>query len=102
MKTTQLAIRSVVTVVASGLTLLSSSTSEANGRGFSGMRMSGGQRSMNTGVMRQSVMPRTMNRGNAPMNTVSRGNINHGAMNGRDDRGGHRIGAPIYPIGSAT
>nr|MBA3351084.1 hypothetical protein [Blastocatellia bacterium] len=62
MKTKQLIVRSAVTLVTTGLTLLSVSTSQASGRGSSGMRMSGGHGSMNRGAMRQAVSNRATTR----------------------------------------
>ncbi|HEY3661870.1 MAG TPA: hypothetical protein VGL24_01820, partial [Chthoniobacterales bacterium] len=61
MKTKQLVVRSAVTIVATGLTLLSSGNSEASGRIPSGMRMSG-SRGMNNGAIHQSI-GRNSNRG---------------------------------------
>src|ERR1041385_2315671 len=86
MKTKQLVVRSAVTVVATGLTLLLSGTSEANGRGPSGMRMSGGRGGMGIGTMRQSISPRGMNRGSGVMSATGRINSNRGLMTGRGER----------------
>ncbi len=88
MKTKQLVARSAVTIVATGLTLLSSGTSEAHGRGFSGMRMSGGHGGMNNGAIHQSISNRAMNRGNGISNAVGRNNSSRQVTGGRDDRGG--------------
>ena len=77
MKTKQLVLHSAVTIVATGLTLLSSSTSEASGRGPSGMRMSAGR----GGMSHMSVHQGLSNRGER-MATMNR-------MERRDDRGGH-------------
>ena len=60
MKTKHLVVRSAVTVVATGLTLLSSGTSEANGRGPSGMRMGGSHGGINNGAIHQSITNRGM------------------------------------------
>ena len=77
MKTKQLVLHSAVTIVATGLTLLSSSTSEASGRGPSGMRMSGGRGAhVSHEPAIRAQQPRTER---ATMNRMQR----------RDDRGGH-------------
>lgn len=72
MKNNQILLRSAVTVVATGLTLLASNNSEA-GRGFSGKMAGGGHGGMTNGAMHQGI-------GTRGMNQVNRG----------DDRGGHR------------
>lgn len=86
MNTEQLVVRSAVTLVATGLTLLSSGTSEARGRGPSGMRMSGSRGGINNGAIRQSISNRAMNRGNGMAKAIGRNNS--GRLNGRDDHGG--------------
>ncbi len=55
MKTKQLVVRSAVTVVATGLTLLSSGNSQASGRGPSGMRMGGSRGGMHNGAIHQGI-----------------------------------------------
>ena len=90
MKTNQLLVRSAVTIVAGGLTLLSTGTSEAHGSGHGGMRMSAAHGSMATGAI-QSMGSRAFTRANAPAMT-GRNQINNGAgrtVKMRDDRGGH-------------
>ena len=81
MKTKQLVLHSAVTIVATGLTLLSSSTSEASGRGPSGIRMGGGRAGMPNGAMHQGIGNHGMNLGHRTQTT--------NRMAGRDDRGGH-------------
>lgn len=61
MQTKQLIVRSAVTVVATGLTLLSSGTTQAGDRGFSGMRMGGAGGGMNSGAFHQNIANRAMN-----------------------------------------
>ncbi len=88
MKTKQLIVRSAVTLVTTGLTLLSVGTSQASGRGSSGMRMSGGHGSMNRGSMRQAVSNRATARvqGTDKMNgRIHDKNVN--VNRGSDDRG---------------
>ena len=101
MNTKQLAVRSAVTVVATGLTLLSTGTSQAGSRGLSGARMSGGHGSINNGAIHQGMTSRAINRGhgadnatgrNRMDNSITNGNRSHAAVqsNGRDDHGRHR------------
>lgn len=89
MQTKQLIVRSAVTVVATGLTLLSSGTSEAHGRGPSGMRMSGSRGGMNNGAIHQSTTNRALSRGRGVENAIGRDSGSQGLNRGRDDRGGH-------------
>src|SRR5689334_6480819 len=114
MKNNQLLLRSAVTVVATGLTLLASNNSQA-GRGFSGKMASGGHGGITNGAMHQSIGTRGLtrvggvngaighNRSEARMTTqVNRGDDRGGrrghrepgddrgrGMMLRDDRGGH-------------
>ena len=62
MKTKQLVVRSAVTVVATGLTLLSSGNSQASGRGPSGMRMGGSRGGMHNGAIHQGISSRAIAR----------------------------------------
>ena len=102
MKTKQLVVRSAVTLVATGLTLLSSGNSQASGRGPSGMRMGGSHEGRNYGAIHQGISNRTISRGHGANDAIGRIGIeNRGPnsgrraetatqMRGRDDRGGHR------------
>ena len=100
MNTQQLVVRSAVTIVATGLTLLSSSTSQANGRGPSSMRMSGIRGGMNNGAIHQGISNRSLAGARGVNNAIGQNSIenrgpnrgNHAAMatqmRSRDDRGG--------------
>ena len=94
MKTNQLLVRSAVTIVATGLTLLTSNQSEAYGRGASGMGMSAGHGGMGRGAI-QGMSARTFTRAGATTHMNGRNQIgNQGPRNivggkVRDDRGGH-------------
>jgi hypothetical protein len=101
MNTKQLAVRSAVTVVATGLTLLSSGTSQAGGRGLSGARMTGGHGGITNGAIHQGITSRGMNRGQGADNASGRNAMHNGATmgkqtqaavqrNARDDHGRHR------------
>src|SRR5262245_6739465 len=93
MKNKQLVLRSAVTVVATGLTLLATSNSQA-GRGFSGKMVGGGRGGMNNGAMRQSIGNHGMNRSEHRMTTQVNRRDDHGGRGGHrepgDDRGGRR------------
>ena len=93
MQTKQLVIRSAVTIVATGLSLLSSGNSEASGRGPSGMRMSGARGGMHNGAMHQGISSRGINRAQGTTRMAGR-NSNTTLNRGRDDRGhgGHERG----------
>jgi len=94
MKTNQLLVRSAVTIVATGLTLLTSNQSEAHGRGASRMGMSAGHGGMGRGAM-QGVSTRAFMRAGATTHMSGRNLIgNQGPRDivrgqARDDRGGH-------------
>src|SRR5262249_46458287 len=95
MKNKQLVLRSAVTVVATGLTLLASNNSQA-GRGFSG-KMAGGDRgSMTNGAMHQGIGNRGMTHVTGARNVIGQNRSEHRMttqVNRRDDhggRGGHR------------
>ena len=89
MKTKQLVVRSAVTVVATGLTLLSSGTSQASGRGPSGMRMSGSRGGIHSGAIHQGISSRGLSRGHGADHVNGRNTGNERLSRGRDDRGGH-------------
>ena len=89
MKTKQLVVRSAVTMVATGLTLLSSGTSQASGRGSSGMRMSGSRGGMHSGAIHQGISSRGLSRGRGADHVMGRNSGNQSLNRGRDDRGGH-------------
>ncbi len=94
MKTKQLVVRSAVTIVATGLTLRSSSTSQASDRGHSGMRMGGSHGGIQNGAIRQSISNHAMNRRRGANDAIGQGRIeDHGRngavqVKGRDDNGG--------------
>ena len=88
MKTKQLLVRSAVTVVATGLTLLSSGNSQANGRGPSGMRMGGSRGGMHNGTIHQGISSRAIGRGQGADKMIGRNSSKNMSLNrGRDDRG---------------
>ena len=87
MKTKHLIFCSAVTVVTTGLTLLSSGTSEAHGRNPSGMRMSANRGGMNNGAIHQSITNRALNRGRGIENVSGRTSGAQSLNRGRDDRG---------------
>src|SRR6478735_6498971 len=87
MKTKQLVVRSAVTVVATGLTLLSSGNSQASGRGSSGMRMSGSRGGMHNGAIHQGISSRAITRAQAADKMTGRTGSKNVTLNrGRDDR----------------
>ena len=88
MKTKQLVIRSAVTIVATGLTLLSSGNSEASGRGPSGMRMNGARAGMNNRAIRQGISSHGLARAQGATRMIGRNSNQNATLNrGRDDRG---------------
>jgi hypothetical protein len=88
MKTKQLVVRSAVTIIATGLTLLSSGNSQASGRGPSGMRASGRHGGMNNGAIHQGVSTRAIMRAQGANKVIGRtSNKNVSLDRGRDDRG---------------
>jgi len=109
MKTNQLIVRSAVTVVATGLSVLASSNSQAHGRGPSAGHFSSSRGSRMQGTMHQSLSSHAMTRMSAMRgddhgrhhergddrgrnNTVTRGERERGDDHGRhhergDDRG---------------
>ena len=94
MKTNQLLVRSAVTIVATGLTLLLSNQSDAHGRGSSRMGMSAGHGGISRGAI-HGLSGRTSMRlgaqslmnGRTQLGVQAPRNVTQG--NGRDDRGGH-------------
>lgn len=90
MQTKQLLVRSAVTVVATGLTLLSNTTSQASGPGSSRMRLGGNQGGMNRGAIHQGISNRAMTRGRGTNNVIGQNRTeNRTITRSRDDRGGH-------------
>ena len=88
MKTKQLVVRSAVTVVATGLTLLSSGNSQASGRGSSGMRMGGSRGGMHNGAIHQGISSRAIARAQGANTMIGRTGSKNATLNcGRDDRG---------------
>src|SRR4030095_9461487 len=91
MKTKQLVVRSAVTVVATGLTLLFSGNSQASGRGSSGMRMGGSRGGMHNGAIHQGISSRAIARAQSADKMIGRvSNKNMSLNRGRDDHGRHR------------
>ena len=96
MKSNKLIVRSAVTVVATGLSLLSSSNSQAHGRGSPAGHGGGSRGSMINGAIHQSVSSHAMTRVNAAR-AIGQSRISRQAMTqatrtqkfSRDDRGGH-------------
>ena len=88
MKTKQLVVRSAVTVVATGLTLLSSGNSQASGRGPSGVRMGGSHGGMHNGAIHQGISSRAITRAQGANKVIGRtSNKNMSLNQGRDDHG---------------
>ena len=93
MKNKQLIVRSAVTMVATGLSLLVSDNSQASGRGSSGMRPGSGRGGMTNGAMHQSIGNHGMNRVATASNAIGHNRSEHRPMtqvNKRDDHGGRR------------
>src|ERR1043165_3060631 len=92
MKNKQL-LRSAVTVVATGLTLLATNNTQAGGRGPSGgMRMGGARGGMTNGATHQSIGGRAISRLTGSNHVIGHNKTEQRAttrMNRGDDRGGH-------------
>ncbi len=94
MKTNQMLVRSAATIVATGLTLLTSSQSDAHGGGSARMGMGAGHGSMSRGTI-QGMSSRAFVRSGAVSHMNGRNQMNNrvtrNAVRGnlRDDRGGH-------------
>ncbi len=89
MQTKQIVVRPAVTVVATGLSLLSNATSQVSGPGSSRMGFGGNHGSMNRGAIHQGISNRAMTRGRGTNDLVGHNRTeNHSITSGRDDRGG--------------